>query len=96
MLKHIKECFPKECQIVFIKSCLCCKRSGDKSVAAIESIRDCEFTAHCPIVTLLFFRLCFSGNCHTSDAVFKWDNLINASREGKLYRPAHLASILTC
>src|SRR5207244_11827247 len=65
----------------------------DESVCAVQSVWDSEFSAHCAIVTLLFFRLCFRRNCHSCNGMFRGKHGSNGSPECELYRTTNLTCV---
>src|SRR5437667_501489 len=65
----------------------------DESVCAVQSVWDSEFSAHCAIVTLLFFRLCFRRNCHSCNGMFRGNHGSNGSPECELYRTTNLSCV---
>lgn len=63
VFKHIQNCFPKECQIVLVKSGrFACQIGGYEALRAVKAVGDDEFAAH---LCAFFGCILFRGDSHT-------------------------------
>ena len=90
-LEHIQNCLPQKIQVILGEaSGLSGQIGGDIALDTVKTVGNNVLSAH---LRALFFGICLSGNCNTSDGDLLGHDGVNTAGKAQLDGSSHLTAV---